>query len=314
MTDPNQPEPFAPPYVLNESSVVIENGEEVWPMSAPSPRPQRQRSWLVPVVIVGVLALVGGLVAAGVAEFQAVASRAGQVENGSLIGVPDAPPGSDHVPTEAPTATAVVCPPSCFTVASAGLMLPNGSLLGSMPISDFSVSPDFQHPTTAAAEYQTDVSVWAAHSPNPLVCFFTDSRSPVSPALGGPDSTADDPVTFLGGGTDDSQGSSMTQSARFFASSAAATDYMTRLQKQIVLCHLVDPAVDSAASFDLPPSISTVTFVETSATTTTYVYDFQRANAVVRFRVVTSDNVDENAVRHFLGTWATTDLEQLPVQ
>ncbi|MES1212653.1 MAG: hypothetical protein ABUT11_03810 [Leifsonia sp.] len=315
VTDPNQPEPFAPPYVLNQSSVTIENGEELWPVSAPSTAPAarspQRRPWLAPVVIIGIVALIGGLVAAGAAEFRAIASQADPYDNGSLIGVPDAPPGSDGIPTTKPTPILAVCPPNCFTVASAGLMVPNGSLQGSMPISGLSVSPDFQHPTTAAAEYRSDVAVWAAQSPNPLVCFFTDSRSPVSPALGGPDSTADDAVAFLGESTDDSHGSSMTQSARFFASSAAATDYLKRLQKQIGLCHLVDPAVDSAASFDLPSSVATVSFVEASATTTTYVFDFQRANAVVRFRVVTSDAIDENAVRHFLGTWATTDLAQL---
>ena len=314
MTDPNQPEPFAPPYVLNQSSVTIQNGEEAWPMSAPPPAPPRSRRWLAPVVIVSLVALVGGLVAAGVAEVQAIAGHVSQADNGSLIGVPDAPPGSDDVPTAQPTRAVAVCPPSCFTVASSGLMVPNGSLQGSMPIDRLAVSADFQHPTTAAAEYHADVAVWAAQSPNPLVCFFTDSRSPVSPALGGPDSTSDDPVTFLGTSADDTRGSTMTQSARFFTSSDAATAYLQSVQKQIELCHLVDPAVASAANFDLSPGITAVTFVETSATANTFVYEFQRANTVVRFRVVSTDHVDEDAVRHFLGTWATTDLAQLDPQ
>jgi hypothetical protein len=269
------------------------------------------------VVLVAAVGLVVGLIAGGAAEFQALSQRAAtSVENNDnpLIGVPDAPSGSDDVPTDQPAPIVAVCPPMCFTVASAGLMVPDGSLQISMPISGLPLSPEFQHPTTAAAEYRADVTAWAAHSPNPLVCFFADSRSPVSPALGGPDSTADDPVTFLGESTDDSQGSSMTQSARFFASSNSATDYMRRLEKQIELCHLVDPAVDSAANFDLPAGIDVATAVDTTASTTTYIYDFQRANVVVRFRVVSSDHVDEDAVRHFLGTWVTTNLDQLEVR
>ena len=313
MTDPTQPEPFAPPYVLNPSSVVVQNGEEVWPTSAPRPRPPRpprQRRWLVPVVILGVLALVGGLVAVGAVELQAIAQRAAtgshQQSSGPNYIVPSPAPLG---PT--PNAFSTTCTSGCLTVASSGLMIPNGSLQGSMPISLLSVSADFQHPTTAGIEFFADVADWQGQTPQVPDCFFAVSRSPVATSLASPDGLSADPVTLLGTSVDRSQGSAMTQTARFFTSPASATDYEQQLRAQVGLCHATDPGVASAAGFELPPSVSAVTFVEKAGNTTTYVYDFQRANAVVRFRVVTNDSIDENAVRHFLGTWVTTDLAQL---
>ena len=313
MTDPTQPEPFAPPYVLNPSSVVIQNGEEVWPMSAPPPRPPRpprQRPWLVPVVILGVLALVGGLVAAGAAEFQAIASRAAGSDGPGytpqpIITTKPAPPAST------PTAFSATCASGCLTVASSGLMIPNYSLLGSMPINRLAVSADFQHPTTEGLEYQADSAAWGAQSPISDLCFFTGSRSPVSPIAGAPTDLANDPVTLLGESVDLQQGSTMTQTARFFSSPGEASTYQSWVREQVLDCHAADPRVEPAAGFELPPSVTAVTFVERSANSTTYTYDFARANAVVRFRVVSTDGVDENAVRHFLGTWVTTDLAQL---
>lgn len=313
MTDPNQPEPFAPPYVLNQSSVTIENGEEVWPNSAPPPRPPRQRRWLAPVVIIGVVALVGGLVGVGAVELQAIGQRA------------DAGSGSDYPPdpiitpipapsAPTPTAFSATCASGCLTVASSGKMIPDGSLQGSMPINRLSVSADFQHPTTATIEYFADIDIWQRQFPPYINCFFAVSRSPVSTTIDSPDRLSTDPVTFLGTSVDPTQGSAMTQTARFFTSPASAADYEQKLQAQISICHGNNPEIESAAGFDLPPGVSAVTFVDKEDRATTYVYDFQRANAVVRFRVVTSDNVDENAVRHFLGTWVTTNLAQLPVQ
>jgi hypothetical protein len=312
VTDPTQPEPFAAPYVLNESSVTIQNGEEIWPASAPPPRPPRQRPWLVPVVILGVVALLGGLVGAGVAEFQAIGERVAAVGSDSNDSVPQpiittkpAPPGP------MPTAFSATCAKGCLTVASSGLMIPNYSLLGSMPINRLSVSPDFQHPTTEGLEYQADSAAWGAQSPTSDLCFFTGSRSPVSPIAGAPTDVANDPITFLGESVDLQQGTTMTQTARFFSSPGDASTYQSWVRGQVLDCQAADPRVEPAAGFELPPSVTAVAFVEKSANLTTYTYDFARANAVVRFRVVTSDNVDENAVRHFLGTWVTTDLAQL---
>ena len=310
MTDPNQPEPFAPPYVLNESSVTIQNGEEVWPMSAPPPRPPQKRRWLVPVVIVGVLALVGGLVGAGAVELQTIAQRASTGSRPPSSGPNYLAPSKAPIgPT--PTAFSPTCASGCLTLASSGLMIPNGSLQGSMPISLLSVSADFQHPTTAAIEFTSDVAIWQGQTPAVPDCFFTVSRSPVATSLGSSDGLSADPVTLLGTSVDRDRGTTMTQSARFFTSVQSASDYEKQLHTQIALCHTARPQTDSAAGFALPVGISAVTFVVKEAKSTTYVYDFQRANAVVRFRVVTSDSVDENAVRHFLGTWVTTDLAQL---
>jgi hypothetical protein len=264
----------------------------------------------VPVVIVGVLALVGGLVAAGVAEFQAVASRAAQVDNGSLIGVPDAPPGSDHVPTEAPTATAVDCPPTCFTVNVAGLLVPNTSLQASMPVGEPVAFADFQNPTTAAAEYADDAKLWAILK-QPDSCFFIYPLSPVGPAYGGPDSTSQDPVTFLGETSDQSGGTTLTQNARFFPTSAAATAYMRGEREQQMLCQNDDHSIVSTPSFAVSGGMDINAFTQLRSGERTYVYDIQRANVVVRFQVVSQDSVDESAVVHFISTWTTTAFAPL---
>ena len=312
VTDPNQPEPFAPPYVLNESSVTIQNGEEVWPNSAPPPRPPRQRPWLVPVVIVGVLALVGGLVGAAVAEFQAIGDRVAAVGSDSN----DTVPQPINVPTQAPprptpTALSGTCDSGCLDLDSSGLMVPNNSLLTSMPLKALAVSPDFQHPSSVGLEYQADSLSWATKPSAPDPCFLVSTRSPIGPTLGGPDSTSSDAVTYLGTTSDDSAGTQMTQTARFFPTPAAATAYMRNVREQLPACQSADHSVKSTPSFAIADPMDINAFAQISARSTTYVYDIQRANAVVRFRVVSTDGVDEPGIVHFLNTWVTTDLAQL---
>ncbi|HEY4226349.1 MAG TPA: hypothetical protein VGM70_11090 [Pseudolysinimonas sp.] len=310
MSDPNEPKPFAPPYVLNSSSVTIQNGEEVWPMSAPPPRPPRKRPWLATVVIVGVVALVGGLVVAGLAEYQAIAGRVSQADNGSFIGVPDAPPDSDHIPTEPPTTAAVDCPPTCFTVEVAGLLVPNNSLQASMPVGQPVAFADFQNPTTAAAEYADDARLWAILK-EPDSCFFIYPLSPVGPTYGGPDSTSQDPVTFLGETSDKSGGTTLTQNARFFPTSVAATAYMRSVRDEQMVCQNNDHSIVATPSFAVNEGMDINAFTQLRSGERTYVYDIQRANVVVRFQVVSQDSVDEPAVVHFINTWMTTTFAPL---
>jgi hypothetical protein len=304
-----QNEPFAPPYVLNQSSVVVQNDDQAWPVSSPPPvPPSKPRRWRVAVVIIAVLALVGGLVVAGIAEIETIAQRASAPlgnNDDPLAGVPDAPPGSDEIPTERPTPIAAVCPPTCFTVASAGLLLPNGSLEGSLKLLGPAISPDFQHPTTAGAEYATS----QGSTSGPPACFFLVSRSP----LASTDASNADPVTFLGQDADDSDGSTLSQSARFFPTSAAADAYLRGEREQAESCQLADHSVGSTPSFDVPAPLTINAYAQISGTSRTYVYDIQRANVVVRFRVVSTDSLDESSIVHFLHTWATTDLAQLDV-
>ena len=103
----------------------------------------------------------------------------------------------------------------------------------------------------------------------------------------------------------------MTQVARFFPTPAAATAYMRVVREQAQSCRLADQAVRSTPSFAVPDSMNINAFAQTSTSAVTYIYDVQRANVVVRFRVVSSDGVDEPGVVHFLHTWVTTDLAQL---
>jgi hypothetical protein len=261
----------------------------------------------MPIIVISILALIGGLIGAGVAEFQAISQRAATApyDPGSLIGVPDAPPGSDGIPTTKPTPAAAVCPPNCFTVASAGLMVPNGSLEGSLHILGPAISPDFQHPTTAAAEYATAALTWSGSSG----CFLLASRTPVAEA----DASNADPVTFLGQNADDSDGSTITQSARFFPTSAAAEGYLRVEREQAESCQLADHSVGSTPSFDVSDPLAINAFAQISGSSRTYVYDIARANVVVRFRVVSTDSLDESSIVHFLHTWTTTDLSQLDV-
>jgi hypothetical protein len=318
VTDPNEPKPFAPPYVLNPSSVTIENGEEIWPMSPPPPRQPGQRRWVLPVVILSVVVLVGGLVTAGAVAVQAIADRADQADNEPAIpavpAVPDAPPGSDGIPTEPPTAAAVSCPPTCFTPAHAGLMIPDGSLLISLGGNFLLNSTSMQAPTTAAQLYQADASQWASRRPLPDVCFFADSTSPVSPAIGGPDAGSTDAVVLLGSGTDPSGAGTLTQAARFFTDTASADAYLASTAQQVVTCHLANSGVGPAAKLDVPNTVQMVTFTAHIGATTIYSIDLQRDNVVVRMRLATPGAISEADFDRYVRTWATTNLAQLPVQ
>ena len=315
MTDHDPQARFAPPYQLNASSVVT-NGDDGWPMPAPEPpsRSPGRRRWVLPVVILSVVALVGGLIAAGAAEFQAIVDRASHVDNGSIIGVPNAPPGSDHVPTTPPTAAAVSCPPSCFTTAHAGLMIPDGSLLISVGANFLLDSTSMQAPTTASQLYQRDATQWALQPPLPDACFLVDSTSPVSPSIDSHDAASADAVVVLGSGTDPNGAGTLTQSARFFPDTASAEAYLASTAQQVVTCHLANSSVGPAAKLDVPDSVQMVTFTAHMGATTVYSIDLQRDNVVVRMRLATPGKIPEADFDRYVRTWATTNLAQLTVQ
>lgn len=321
MTEQDPVAPFVPPYQLNTSSVVL-NGDDGWPMTAPVPPPRtpRRRRWALPVVILSVVALVGGLVAAGAAEFQVIVDRAsqgdraGQADHGSPIGgVPDAPPGSDHVPTDPPTAAAVACPPTCFTTAHAGLMAPDGSLL--ISLGDFFFdSTVMQAPATASQLYQRDAAQWVSRRLLPDACFLAGSTSPVSLTLGGPDAASNDAVVVLDSGTDPAGVETLTQSARFFADTTGAETYLASAAQQVATCHLANSGVGPAAKLDIPENVQMVAFTAHVGATTIYSIDLQRENVVVRVRLATRGNVSEADFDRYVRTWATTNLAQLTVQ
>ena len=193
---------------------------------------------------------------------------------------------------------------------SGWLLVPNNSLQASMPVGEPVATADFQNPTTAAAEYADDARLWAILK-EPDSCFFIYPLSPVGPAYGGPDSTSQDPVTFLGETSDQSGETTLTQNARFFPTSAAATAYMRRVREQQMVCQNDDHSVVATPSFAVNEGMDINAFTQLRSGVHTYVYDIQRANVVVRFQIVSQDSVDEPAVVHFINTWTTTSLAPL---
>jgi hypothetical protein len=216
-----------------------------------------------------------------------------------------------YTPTPAPTAFSTTCTSGCLTVASASALIPNAALQRSLDINSDLVAAELQPPTTAALEYQRDAATWSRDPRTAPDCFLLGSRSAVALMPSGTDAQSLDPVSILvtsgilGGNT------TMTQVARFFTTPEAATEYEQQVRAQVALCHRSNPRVGPVEGFDLPPSVTAVAFADPKDRTTTYVYDFRRANTVVRFRVVTRDGVNENTVRSILTTWAASDLAQV---
>lgn len=258
-----------------------------------------QRNWVVPVAIVGFIAVLT-IVALILLE----TSLAG-LANKTDTSEPDYTP----IPHPTPTVFSSTCASGCLPAASAPLLIPNVSLQRSMDI-DSDLAPPVPPPTTAALEQQSDLAHWRRAPSADPDCFFLASRSPVGLTPGSQDAQSLDAVAIL----QTSRilgGSTMTQTARFFTDPLAASDYERQLQLQLDACHVAEPRVGAASGFDLPPSVTAVALADSEDRTTTYLYDFQRANVVVRFRIETSDGVNENGVRSYLAAWASNDLAQV---
>jgi hypothetical protein len=88
---------------------------------------------------------------------------------------------------------------------------------------------------------------------------------------------------------------------------------MAWMRRQIDACNAIDPSVEKAPGFAIPSDVTAAGFVADWGDVTIVTYDFQRANVVVRFRVVAQGDLDEEKLRQFLGTWVQTGLEQLPL-
>jgi hypothetical protein len=259
--------------------------------------PRPQRNWIVPVAVLGFVVVVA-IVGVALLEWELLGLRQS----------PDAGPAQPHyTQSPAPTAFSTTCTSGCLTVASARALTLDASLQRSLDIDSEGVAEP-KPPTTAALEYQRDAAAWSRQPGAAPDCFVVGSRSPVALTPAGAGAQSLDPVSILvtsgilGGNT------TMTQTARFFTTPEAATEYEQQVQSQVGLCHSSNPRVAPADGLDVPPSVATVAFADSEDRTTTYVYDFLRANAVVRFRVVTSDGVNDNTVRSVLTTWADGDL------
>ncbi len=216
-------------------------------------------------------------------------------------------------PHPTPTVFSTTCSSGCLSPASASQLILDASLQRSLDIDSDRVVPA-PPPTTAALEHQHDVTSWNRSASAAPDCFFLDSRSPVGLKPNADDAQNLDAVAILltqqimGGNT------TMTETARFFTDPLAAADYERQLQLQRDACHVTNAPVGPMSGFDLPPSVTAIAIADPEDHTTTYLYDFQRANVVVRFRVETSDGVNENAVRSVLTSCATTGLAAILIE
>jgi hypothetical protein len=274
--------------------------------------PEDRDDWVAPVVIASLVVIVLALCTVAVFVTGAIVIR---VAHDAAVAAP-APPAvttpAPETPFPTPTASSFSCVERCLDASSAPLMVPSESLQQTVPFSRRRVSAS-PHPTTASAEYQADTAAWNADPPDDSDCLFVDSRSPVNPGRNGFDWTSDDPVAILGENVDDSGATTMTQTARFFTSQGFAADQMAWMRRQIDACNAIDPSVEKAPGFAIPSDVTAAGFVADWGDVTIVTYDFQRANVVVRFRVVAQGDLDEEKLRQFLGTWVQTGLEQLPL-
>lgn len=256
--------------------------------------------------------MLGFVVVVAIVAFAALLWQLQGLRQSSDSGSTDGPA---YTPTPAPTAFSMTCTSGCLTAASARALVPGPSLLRSLDVDSALVDAELASPTTAALEYQRDAARWS-REPGPAPdCFVLGSRSPVAVALedagAGADSQSLDPVSILMTSDILGDNTTMTETARFFTTPEAATAYEQQLQAQLAHCHGSNPRVGPANGFELPPSVTALAFTDPEDRTTTSLYDFRRANAVVRFRVTSSGGGNENTVRTVLSMWAADDLARL---
>lgn len=264
--------------------------------------------------MVGGIVVLALLVAAGVAEFNALVHRAtpAAVLDSGAPGSPEA-------------VEPLACPSSCFTAAANKQLIPGYPVLTALGLDKDVYPPGTYDPVTAGQVYRSNLASWRAGNGAPDQCFFAPSNSPVGSSITDGQTENPDVVTFVGTWGAASQRSFVDVSSRLFPDTESASGYLRELATSIQNCHQVEVGPDNnrqvltvqpAAALTVPNSEAAVGWVRLGTTANegrAYVMDIQRGNIVVRLRVVTDGTITEAKFRSFAATFAQTQLGQVPV-
>ena len=285
------------------------------PPTTPPASKKRRRTWWIWVIPVAGVIVLGLLISAGVAEFNALANRR-----------PPATALATGAPGKPTAVTPLECPGSCFTAAANKGLIPNYPVLTALGLSDDIYPPGTYDPTTAGEIYRASLAGWRANDGTPDVCFFAPANSPSNASIADGQDQLTDPITFVGTWGVKGKPSFVDVSSHLFPDTASATAYLGQLTTSIQSCHRIEVGPDNnrevvtlqpAAALTVPDSEAAVGWVRLGTgaeRSRAYVMDIQRGNLVARVRVVTDGSISEAKFRSFAATFAQTILGLLPVE
>lgn len=214
-------------------------------------------------------------------------------------------------PAQQPEAmTPLACPDQCFTIDAATAMAVSAGDVSPLSIKDelYGVGEIEQSTVSAVAPRVGEqwISVGGEEE-----CSFVPANAPYIPVA--PDSSSEDPISWV---QTWETGDEMTDiSARAFATTEAASAFMSDLHQRVAACPWQDLDVPSAggldtsllqitaqAAIDVPGEVAAVGWVregDPGPRWRSYVWELQRGNLVVQVRVLTDGRILEDQVAKY---------------
>lgn len=280
--------------------------------------PKRPR-WLVPTIVASVLVVVAVAVGAVLAVANWLFSPDDEFNVYSYTPDQKLTAGSPASPF---AAEPLICPPACFSAGSVPSTIVPKRAFEDLGLPD-EVEPYGTYPeTTVGWLYGRDAGDWREFGARPDACFFAPSSAPYASSLNSEFAGNKDPIVFTGTHVDRFDNVA-DQAVRLFPDSAAAEAYMADLANSIAQCtrvqfgsgrNLYTADVALAASVNPPKSIAAVGWIRTGdpgVRWRAYVFDVQRANLVIRIRVLSDGSIREQDFRRVV-QFAAAQLASIP--
>lgn len=211
-------------------------------------------------------------------------------------------------PRQQPAAkTPLACPEACFTIDAATLMAVSADDVSQLSIKDelYAVGEIGQ---STVSEVAPRVGEQWLSVDGDEECSFVPVNAPYIPV--GPDSSSEDPISWV---QTWETGDEMTDiSARVFATTDAASAFMSDIHQRVAACPWQDLNVPAAggldtsllqitaqAAIDVPGEVAAVGWVregDPGPRWRAYVWELQRGNLVVQMRVLTDGRIVEEQV------------------
>lgn len=259
---------------------------------------RRPRVWIPIVIVVSSLVVVALVVVLVTSIMGLVANRLG-------LNAPDQPLTTGSPPN--PHAAApLACPPECFDELSIEAAVLRDQTLEHFGFSRHDYPWGTYDPTSAGSQYRALAADWAGSERYPDECVFVVGSTPAAIVLDETDKDSADTVEWTGSHADADVATTLDQSLRIFPDTASATAYLETLEAQIDDCEYIysgdghSAAVTPAPALSLHKSCAAVGWVRTGKPGDrwrAYVFDIQRANLVVRIRVLTDGSMTETKFR-----------------
>lgn len=204
-------------------------------------------------------------------------------------------------------ASPLACPDECFSIADADLIAVAADDLVSLSIADELYGVGELEPSTVSAVAPQVGEQWLGVGGD-AECAFVPSNAPYIAV--GPDSTSDDPITWVQTWETDMEFTDIA--ARVFPTTDGASAFMRDLHERVAACPWQDLDIPAAGGLDtslveitaqaainVPSDVAAVGWVregEPGPRWRSYVWDLQRGNLIVQVRVLTDGRILEQDV------------------